>query len=214
MDKYQKEIKKLWIKEREALKEKIKKIGLDSQLIKKVNLFSERCFLDENEKEKICQKLIELDDFTLSVLMKDPKRQNIYEKTLLNHLKEAKIKAEILPNHGRNAYYLINDEIITNLDRKPKNVKSLDFKISLSNKEIFIVHKYTEVSGGSQDNQFQDVLNQISQIGKLTKDKILFCLDGDYYNKNKINQLKTDNKNIKVTKIENIINDLKKINSI
>ncbi len=65
--------------------------------------------------------------------------------------------------------------------------------------------------GGAQDNQFNDVIIQLKNLGPKTINNVWFCLDGKYYNKRRIDILKNINKNIKIVNIENIEREIKKI---
>jgi hypothetical protein len=120
--------------------------------------------------------------------IKEPSRQNVYEKTALRLLKELTsdedLKVQKLPNKGPNSLYVIKGVVKNNLSKsKRKQQKSIDFEITLTNLTIYIAHKYTGLSGGSQDNQKNDLSGFISHANK-NKDsniKFLAIADGPYY---------------------------------
>ncbi|WGI36722.1 hypothetical protein [Mesomycoplasma lagogenitalium] len=209
MDTYKKIIKEIWKYERNKLKEEIKKNGIPLWMEEKVKKNIERTFLEKKYEEIIKKSLIQGDEIILSFFMKDPKRQNIYENIFRKEIESAGFVIEKLKPSGKNAYYLIDDEIISNLKNKPNGQKSLDFCINYKNKKIFIVNKYTNESGGAQDNQYNDVIIQMKNLGKKTKDNVWFCLDGKYYTKKKIDNLKKINSDAIIVNLSSIKSKLK-----
>jgi hypothetical protein len=136
--------------------------------------------------------------------IKEPSRQNVYEKTAFRLLKEITNDHELevvkLPNKGPNSLYIVNGSLKINLNKSErKNQKSIDFKITLINLTIYIAHKYTGLSGGSQDNQKNDLSGFIFNANK-NKDsnKIFLAIaDGPYYknSKNSISEIELLKKN-------------------
>lgn len=214
IDKYEKEIKEIWSFERLRIKNEIKKLNkIPDDLLIKIKLFVKRTFIDEEYEEIVINELLKGNDFILSVLMKDPKRQNVYEKILLKEFLDNGINAKKLPSSGKGAFYAINGKIVSGseLDSKPLGVKSFDFLINFLDKKIFVVHKYTKENGGAQDNQFHDVISTLKNLNNESINNVLFCLDGEYYNDERINKLREYNPSINIVNIENIV---KKIESM
>lgn len=136
---------------------------------------------------------------------KDPNKQNIYEKAELNFLKNIHLIKNVikLENSGENALY-VNNHILAKGEDSPKirrekyKSKSIDFKFTIlphknrSNKlTCYAMHKYTEINGGAQDNQFQD-LRIFLENSPLERGECFIALaDGEYYTK-KIIQLKKE----------------------
>lgn len=209
MDKYQKIIIETWKYEREKIKKQIKENGIDKHLENKIQMFVERTGLNKQQSLNIKDKILALDEFAISVFMKDPKKQNVYEKILLKHLTDSGINAKKLPPSGKNALYCKNGRI-KNIQKKdrPKELKSLDFEIKINNKVIYLVHKYTNEDGGAQDNQYNDVIHQLNNLDSNTTPNVWLCLDGPYYNKERIEYLKSINPNIKIVNRNNIIQEL------
>ncbi|QGZ97923.1 hypothetical protein GE118_03910 [Mycoplasma sp. NEAQ87857] len=213
MDKYYKEkINKMIEQSRDALIKQIEEKGIEKWLDNKIDLYIERNVLPLEWKEQIIYELKNKNLFYLSVFTKDIKKQNIYENILLHFLKDNNIDAIKLPQAGKNALYAYNSIITNDISDKPLELKSLDFEINLNNNKIYLMHKYTEESGGAQDNQFNDVVNQIRNLDTNLINKVWFCLDGKYYTKQKINELKSLNKNIIIVNIHTILQTLKKFN--
>ena len=93
-----------------------------------------------------------------------------------------------LVNHGDSALYISNGVILSGLDTKNQKLnKSIDFTWSylFNDQELFFyaTHKHTVGSGGSQDNQFEDVCNFLNEARNATDENIvlLSITDGPYY---------------------------------
>ncbi|QJG66673.1 hypothetical protein HGG64_03150 [Mycoplasma phocoeninasale] len=205
MDIFEKKIKEIWISEREKNKKEIKENGIPKYYYDKIIKLIDRTALDKEVIATMESMLKSDDELLLTILMKDPKRQNIYENILKEEVSKMGIEIEKLKSWGKNAFYPIGDEIKTNNAKKPKELKSLDFKMKTKSGEtIYIVHKYTNENGGAQDNQYYDVINQLKQLGEKTIKKVWFCLDGRYYNEKRISDLKNINSEIVIVNIDSI----------
>lgn len=79
--------------------------------------------------------------------------------------------------------YLNDGKIITNVTKKPKaNIKSLDLQcLTVSGKKVYVVAKYTQGGGGSQDNQAKDARLVIDEYVINDDFKLALVLDGNYY---------------------------------
>lgn len=88
-----------------------------------------------------------------------------------------------LPAGGVNAKYLNDGRIITNVGKKPKaNIKSLDLEcLTASGNKVYVVAKYTQGGGGSQDNQAKDARLVIDEYAINDDFKLALVLDGTYY---------------------------------
>ncbi|MFV9451759.1 hypothetical protein ACNF36_02465 [Mycoplasma sp. 4463] len=207
MDRYSKIIEEKWKNEREKLKEEIKENGIPEWLELKIKKVVDRVFLDKKYEDKIRESLL-TDDVLLSFLMKDPKRQNIYESVFKDELTKIGVNVQKLNPKGAEALYLLNDEIVHNSNDKPRELKSLDFVIHHNGKTIYVVNKYTNECGGAQDNQYNDVIIQLKNLGPNTVDSVWFCLDGQYYTESRIQALKDINENAIILDLDKLITKL------
>lgn len=123
------------------------------------------------------------------------RRQSWQEEALFTHLKQYGnffTEAEVLPKSKSqkfDALTLRNGELI----RNTKNViaddgtqlKTLDGFVTLRSTErkVYIVAKYTEGKGGSQDNQANEALRSIREQKPGNDFLVAAILDGDYYQK-------------------------------
>lgn len=210
MDRYSKILEEIWKYKRENLKQEIKTLGIPSWLDLKIKKTVERMFLDK-KYESIIKETLMNDDVLLSFLMKDPKRQNIYENIFREELMKEGFDVQKLKASGPAAHYLLNDQIVHNIKNKPKELKSLDFIIYHNNRSIYFVNKYTNEPGGAQDNQYNDVIIQLKNLGTKTFNSVWFCLDGKYYTSQKIKALKEINKNAIILNLDELIQKLKTI---
>lgn len=210
MDQYEAIIKKIWKKEREKLRKKILESGTPKWLEIKIENHIKRTNISLNEAQEIKNAIKAGNQPWLSVFMKDPKKQNVYEQIFIKEVTGAGFNISKLPAVGKQALYVFNDGIIKNIN-KPLEIKSLDFYIKHPKMDIYVVHKYTNENGGAQDNQYHDVINQLKELGEKTENIVWFCLDGKYYNDQKINDLKAIRPNSKIFNINSLILELKKL---
>lgn len=132
----------------------------------------------------------------MCLLMKDPKKQNTSENEFFKFVNSGRTEyiVEKLPQSGKNAIIF-------------PGCKAADFKISGTN--IIGTQKYTKGIGGAQDNQYMDVVNSLEYVKNNTQYKFIAALDGDYYNKERLELLNNKYKSFKNIKIFNA-DDLKK----
>lgn len=188
----------------------LRKKIMDSSIQEKIK---NHCFKFNRNYNEIYNKIL-IDDLFADLFVVDIIKQNFYELKTLDYLKQKNYKIVKMAGNGKGSLYLCNGNILT---KKTNNsTKSFDFKLTNDNSLTYITHKYINESGGSQDNQFNDIklflmeANKfaISSNNQLFPSKINFMaiVDGDYFTKNKLNILKSYNfKNqIKV----NHINDM------
>ena len=85
-----------------------------------------------------------------------------------------------LPNNGVKAYYLINDEVKSGFNKKPKSsTESFDFVFEYNNTSYYIMHKYQAGKGGGQGQIFGKVLDNIRNFDDNSNVKIIFIAEGD-----------------------------------
>lgn len=175
---YDKELKEAYLNNLSIVKKDINK----KYMIIKIQNFCKKFDFSFNEiKKKILN-----DNIFASFFIKDPKRQNIYENEAMKYLKKFFPNIEKLSSAGANAKYIIDGEIITGLNRKPVGHKSIDFWVK--EKDLYISHKYIEVEGGAQDNQFNDILNFLKNTSN--KHNFMAICDGPYFSNRKFSELK------------------------
>lgn len=132
---------------------------------------------------------------------KDPKKQNIYEKSLAKYINSLEFVSDFkkLNSGGKNALY-IDRGVIRKGSEYPhdKPAKSVDFYWNIKDKKgeitnFYAYHKYIEESGGAQDNQFNEIKKCI-EIGRNGSQevnrRVIFVCDGAYFNDKKIKALK------------------------
>ncbi len=145
---------------------------------------------DDNKTEVI--NLIMTDDRFARTFIIDPKKQNIYEKLFLNYVNKKGYNITNLINKGKEAICLENGNIRKG-SATTTSTKSMDFIEVKNNKTIYYYHKYTNECGGAQDNQYRDMIHFITEASKVKNNNILFIAlcDGDYYTKEKIEEMKS-----------------------
>ena len=153
----------------------------------KIQNFCSKFGFDENE---VIQK-IKLDKVLRAWFIKDPSKQNVFEKTFANFLSSIKKVKNFkkLPTSGKGSVFIINQEVRIKGDADKSitsQAKSMDFYFEYEgiNVEFYVFHKYTNEAGGAQDNQRNDVTNAIDKASNPHINKkifILFVCDGEYY---------------------------------
>jgi hypothetical protein len=144
-----------------------------------------------------------------SIFIKQPNRQNIFEEYALKKIKAMPIikSAKKLSASGKDAIYIVKGNLlkIHNLPERQMH-KSIDFDIeTINNKHIYASHKYTKDSGGSQDNQYNDMLNFVKNANESrTKEYFFAIIDGEYYNSNFVRIVPTSDQEEKTHKIYSI----------
>lgn len=123
------------------------------------------------------------------MLTKNPKKQNIPEKTALSILQKANPNIKNLPQTGKNALHLTPEGQFSSTANG--NSKAIDFYLEKDDKKYYIFHKFTEQSGGAQDNQLRDAINFLinAKNNKEINSYFVALLDGNYY-KDKLVYLK------------------------
>ncbi len=160
--------------------------------LKKVRNFIEKFELNERE---IMEKY-EKDEIFALFFVKDPGKQSFHEKAAAEFIKSLNKSLDIklfqnfrnLPTGGKNALYISNGNVIDYNTRKGKSDgKSIDFywEYNYKNKKLkfYASHKYTEASGGSQDNQRIDIESFMegARSSRSSNEKFYAITDGEYY---------------------------------
>lgn len=157
-----------------------------------VNLLRSRCQaigLTEKETALVLEIAGRSDEesilFRSLLCTKSAKRQNCYETAFLDWAKSALVEARIakLPGAGPRARYASDGRIVSaSAITGGRPTKSFDFRISSkSGPSIYVAHKYTGIDGGSQDNQFHDLV-AIGEAARGVSDAAVILLaDGPYY---------------------------------
>jgi len=148
---------------------------------------TERC-LPEKPIEEILDE-ISSSQLAASFFAKDPKKQNIAEKSQLEYLC-SKLEKEITKS---SSVYLMSDGSLERHTHHPPGAtaKSIDFYHNDCNDgnngvEEYYFAKVTERNGGAQDNQWADVRSFIDAAKKNIekeneKKKFIAVVDGNYY---------------------------------
>lgn len=169
----------------------------------------------EQYTESIFDKLSNHDTETLLVYMKDPIKENFAERIQTQYMvdKLAGVKINRLSTTSKSINS--NGNIISGCNTF---CKSFDIEINGYNNYLGFM-KYTNETGGAQDNQFMDVQNFLKYACKNIDDiYFVVILDGDYYQRkhkkgifkgdNKLNYLKSlvSNQKIIIGTIDEVVN--------
>ena len=164
------------------------------QYQRKIQNFVEKFELDKGE---VFEKFNSDYMFAL-FFVKDPSRQSIHEKTAANFIRSLNKELDCnifqnfkkLPSSGKNTLFVSNGNVIKNADRSGKSDgKSIDFywEYNYNNQKLkfYASHKYTGLSGGSQDNQRADIeaFMKGARVNRSKDQKFYAITDGPYYTK-------------------------------
>ena len=188
----------------------------DESLREKVNNFAEKFDLSP---KFVLQKIIDDPIFGLS-FAKDPGKQSFHEATAISFIQNLPLisNAIKLPSGGKNAIYVINGNLIKGKDKtSDTDAKSIDFyweyRRGKKLLKFYATHKYTKVSGGSQNNQEKDAKQFLENTRKCNSNDIFFfaILDGKYYVEEYKNSSRVDiiKKEIKGERIQ--VTDINKL---
>ena len=173
---------------------------------------------------EIKEKIIN-DEIFRCVFAKDPAKQNLYQNLAskyINSLDNVE-NFKVLPAGGKDAIYLTNGKILKGdlLKNQSKDIKSIDFAWNCKQFTFYASHKYTEMNGGAQDNQYKDIQDFLNHSRDCNEKNTIFLAicDGDYYlqkdsktgDETRIKRLQrlTDNKTSFVLKIQELSSFLK-----
>ena len=137
---------------------------------------------------EIKEKIIN-DEVFRCVFAKDPAKQNLYQNLASKYISSLDIveNFKVLPAGGKDAVYLTNGKILKGnlLKNQSKDIKSIDFMWNCKNITFYASHKYTEMNGGAQDNQYKDIQDFLhhsidcneKRLQRLTDGKTSFVLN-------------------------------------
>jgi hypothetical protein len=151
---------------------------------------------------KIKEKIIN-DEIFRCVFAKDPAKQNLYQNLASEYISSLDIveNFKVLPAGGKDAIYLTNGKILKGdlLKNQSKDIKSIDFTWTSKRFTFYASHKYTEMNGGAQDNQYKDIQDFLNHSRDCNEKNTIFLAicDGDYY-------LQKDSKTGDETKIKRL----------
>ncbi len=158
-------------------------------LMRKVKRFSEDFGF---EVDSVIEKIRE-DEMFRAHFAKDPRKQNLDEKTALEWLGNVDEVCQLrkLPIAGKDAYYVDKEGYIrkgSDFETRKTPSKSLDFSWVTGNTKFYAMHKRTTDSGGAQDNVWREV-EQIMKNFQQSPQKgvaLVMLLDGSYWTPKKI----------------------------
>lgn len=153
--------------------------------MEKIKKFSIKHKISEEEiREEIGRSRV-----ARAAFAKDPSRQNLYEgiakRFLEEHLTPLGVTVRKLPAKGKNALYIDQSGKIRGKSEKDGREigKSLDFEVKLGGQIVYISHKFTRESGGSQDSQSDEQLEKLGRFKNSNDPQKHFAAacDGEYY---------------------------------
>lgn len=190
-DKYKSQIQ-------ENLKNVINELETNDMKLKISNWANKFGYSFNEIKEKIIN-----DEIFRCIFAKDQAKQNLYQNLASKYINSLDIveNFKVLPAGGKNAIYLTNGKILKGdlLKNQSKDIKSIDFTWNCKNLTFYASHKYTEMNGGAQDNQYKDIQDFLNHSRDCNEKNTIFLAicDGDYY-------LQKDSKTGDETKIKRL----------
>lgn len=159
--------------------------------------------LDEVKEE------IKRSDLVASKFIKEPGRQNISENAVGEYISNLTLVENFI-NHPSNVSLFVVNGVITNHRRD--GIKSIDYTWFTKGKKVFATQKYTNESGGSQDHQFNEVIN-FMENARGNKEAFFFAIvDGDYFTESKMETLKKyQTENVRVCRSLELEEELEKL---
>lgn len=139
---------------------------------------------------------IKSNDIVASMFCKDPSKQNISEKMVEKILGVPK-----LPASGAKSIRFTPNGELTGV-KSIGTSKSADFLFD----GIYFTQKYTTESGGSQDNQYNDVVDFL--VKGSINNKVGAMVDGKYWDNKKRDALREyfkDNPNVVVVSVDDLV---------
>ena len=188
----------------------------DENLNYKIKIFANGFNFDvEKVKEKIKN-----DEMFAAHFTKSPRKQRLHEKAAEEYLGKISVikNFQKLSSHGIDSQHISEKgEIVSGKPFSSTFTKSLDFSWETGDYKCFAAHKFTEIRGGAQDNQYNDLGKTLLnyKTGKAKNNIILFIIcDGPYYTDNdneKINELIKHTRNEKPKSYVVTIHNIHKI---
>lgn len=129
---------------------------------------------------------------------KDPSKQTFHQNLASEFIAsmEGVENFRVLPANGKNALYIIDGKLGNENEIIKGSSKSIDFYWCYNGYNCYAAHKYTDIDGGSQDNQYADLMNFLKNASLSKEEKNIFFAigDGDYYQR-KHTKTKNENNN-------------------
>lgn len=151
---------------------------------KETRLFSKKLklFISKNNmtEQYVIENLLSNNLFALLHFTKDPIKQNIVENTMKQFVLDSEIKIKKPKNYESIRFK--DGDCHIGFEKKSGYCKSVDFVCGTD----YIYCKYINENGGSQDNQYNEVLFCIKEALKYTekhKIKFYFILEGKFFEK-------------------------------
>ena len=175
--------------EKKQLNENVESLSVnlnDKNLQVRIHNFAEKFNLNP---QFVLQKIIDDNIFALC-FTKEPSKQTFHQNQAAQFIEKLPLIHEFktLPSGGKEALYVIKGNVLKGKELSTTtHGKSIDFywnfKLKGKQIEFFATHKHTRTSGGSQDNQYNDVLDFLENASYcFSKDKFFFAItDGEYY---------------------------------
>lgn len=164
----------------------------DPNLMKKIKGFSEKFGYDTS----VVIEKVRSDEMFRAHFAKDPRKQNIDEKTAFEWLQQLEGVHHLtkLPAAGDGAYYVDKEGYIRNGSAFSGGInpsKSLDFSWTTGNTTFYAMHKRTTDEGGAQDNVKREVEQIMRNFQQCPQEGIalVMLLDGSYWTKEKIQSI-------------------------
>lgn len=114
----------------------------------------------------------------------DPIRQNVFEKIAAEYI-ESMTGVSSFKKYGTSDLFIVAGALKKKKEikgMKPES-KSIDFGWKYGGRNFYASHKYTNESGGAQDNQYRDVQRFIEDANRVGgQDIFVAIVDGEYYN--------------------------------
>lgn len=161
----------------------------NSGLLQKIATFAKKFGYKESEiREKI-----QSDEMFAAHFAKSPTRQVLHENLAAEWLKTTPgiENFEKLPASRKNGVFVTTDgEIRKGKDGAPG--KSLDFRWTTKERTFLASHKYTRESGGSQDQQFNEMRDLLRRFLNCRQRNhvLMVIVDGAYYTVSKMHDLR------------------------
>lgn len=113
----------------------------------------------------------------------DPIRQNVFEKIAAEYI-ESMAGVSLFKKYGANDLFIVAGALKEKKELKgmrPES-KSIGFSWKYCRRDFYASHKYTDESGGAQDNQYRDVQRFIEDANKIGgQDVFVAIVDGEYH---------------------------------
>ena len=130
-------------------------------------------------------------------LCKDASRQNLSEEIQKKVWFENGINLIGQPQSGDNSIHIYDGKWVKGIDLIKDNKgiasKAMDFKLLTLKNDFYTYNKYNKWIGGATDDTFNDVKKTIELFIKISYNttKLMFILDGKYWDDGKRNELKS-----------------------